>query len=337
MAEALRRRTSNQPRALIGVAGVMLEALPEGALWWADERLLVVADLHLEKGSSFARRGQLLPPYDTLETLRGSPASSHGSIRRSSSRSATAFTTMAAPRGSPPRDRAALAALQSGRDWIWIAGNHDRRAARRSPAPMSTALAIGPLLFRHEPAPVPARARSPAISTRPPASSAAAARCAAAASPATATASSCRPSAPMPAASTSSTAPSPASSPAPTFRAFMLGDDRVYPVGTAGAPSGLSLEPRALVGWAKARSAVPTRAAAPRGHASLCPPYDAHPNKSYPRPKNRSYTRSPSPLAEGRLPEAFVGRSGERRFTGGLATGPWGGPGEARRHYGRPP
>ena len=41
----------------------------KGALWWADERLLVVADLHLEKGSSFARRGQMLPPYDTAETL----------------------------------------------------------------------------------------------------------------------------------------------------------------------------------------------------------------------------------------------------------------------------
>ena len=49
--------------------GVVLEALSAGALWWADERLLVVADLHLEKGSSFARRGQLLPPYDTPETL----------------------------------------------------------------------------------------------------------------------------------------------------------------------------------------------------------------------------------------------------------------------------
>src|SRR5438270_10608712 len=55
--------------ASIEVAGVALEALPAGALWWADERLLVVADLHLEKGSSFARRGQMLPPYDTTETL----------------------------------------------------------------------------------------------------------------------------------------------------------------------------------------------------------------------------------------------------------------------------
>ena len=40
-----------------------------GALYWPEQGLLVVADLHLEKGSSFARRGQLLPPYDTTETL----------------------------------------------------------------------------------------------------------------------------------------------------------------------------------------------------------------------------------------------------------------------------
>jgi len=65
------RRTegeSTEP-ALVAVAGVVLEAFPEGALWWADERLLAVADLHFEKGSSFARRGQMLPPYDTAETL----------------------------------------------------------------------------------------------------------------------------------------------------------------------------------------------------------------------------------------------------------------------------
>ncbi len=40
-----------------------------GALFWEDERLLVVSDLHLEKGSSFARRGVLLPPFDTAATL----------------------------------------------------------------------------------------------------------------------------------------------------------------------------------------------------------------------------------------------------------------------------
>src|SRR5436305_583094 len=53
----------------VTVAGIALAADRFGALYWRDEGVLIVADLHLEKGSSFARRGQLLPPYDTTETL----------------------------------------------------------------------------------------------------------------------------------------------------------------------------------------------------------------------------------------------------------------------------
>ncbi len=55
--------------AEITVAGVTLLADCSGALYWPEEQLLVVSDLHLEKGSSFARRGVLLPPYDTASTL----------------------------------------------------------------------------------------------------------------------------------------------------------------------------------------------------------------------------------------------------------------------------
>ena len=53
----------------VAVAGVTLIADPAGALCWPDEGLLIVADLHLEKGSAFAKRGVLLPPYDTATTL----------------------------------------------------------------------------------------------------------------------------------------------------------------------------------------------------------------------------------------------------------------------------
>jgi len=53
----------------IAIAGTALAADPAGALYWPDERLLAVADLHLEKGSAFAARGVLLPPYDTTTTL----------------------------------------------------------------------------------------------------------------------------------------------------------------------------------------------------------------------------------------------------------------------------
>ena len=51
------------------VCGKMFVAHKSGALYWPAEKALIVSDLHLEKGSAFAVRGQMLPPYDTRETL----------------------------------------------------------------------------------------------------------------------------------------------------------------------------------------------------------------------------------------------------------------------------
>src|SRR2546430_9720352 len=53
----------------VSIAGVTLVADLSGALFWEEQSLLIVSDLHLEKGSSFATRGVLLPPYDTVATL----------------------------------------------------------------------------------------------------------------------------------------------------------------------------------------------------------------------------------------------------------------------------
>ena len=64
-------RAGARGRNDIVISGISLHADPAGALYWPEQGLLAVADLHLEKGSSFAARGQLLPPYDTAET-RGS-------------------------------------------------------------------------------------------------------------------------------------------------------------------------------------------------------------------------------------------------------------------------
>ena len=60
-----------------------LVADPAGALYWPDEKLLAVADLHLEKGSAFAARGVLLPPYDTAATL-GAARAAHRALRAAS-------------------------------------------------------------------------------------------------------------------------------------------------------------------------------------------------------------------------------------------------------------
>jgi DNA ligase-associated metallophosphoesterase len=137
----------------ITVAGVTLIADLAGALYWPDERLLVVSDLHLEKGSSFAARGILLPPYDTAATLERLA----GVVARHDVRTVISLGDNFHDPGGPARladaDRARLSALQQGRDWVWIAGNHDPDPADCIGGDFAQALALGPIVFRHEPAP----------------------------------------------------------------------------------------------------------------------------------------------------------------------------------------
>jgi hypothetical protein len=135
----------------VALAGITLIADCAGAICWPDESLLVVADLHLEKGSSFARRGVLLPPYDTAATL----ARLARLIQHYAPRIVVALGDSFHDGGGPERiadaDRATLATLQHGRDWIWIAGNHDPDPAAGIGGRFAEVLALGPLTLRHEP------------------------------------------------------------------------------------------------------------------------------------------------------------------------------------------
>ena len=122
-----------------------------GALFWEEQSLLVVSDLHLEKGSSFASRGVLLPPYDTVATLSRLAAV----IARHDPRQVIALGDSFHDREAHARlsepDREALAALQTRRNWIWIAGNHDPALPSNLGGVVATEVAIGPIVFRHEP------------------------------------------------------------------------------------------------------------------------------------------------------------------------------------------
>jgi DNA ligase-associated metallophosphoesterase len=155
VAEAARQLPERSSTTLIGVQGTVLEALPEGALWWAGERLLAVADLHLEKGSSYARRGQMLPPYDTVETLSRLAIL----IRRYDPATIVAlgdsFHDCDGAGRLSPYNRALLAELQRGRTWIWITGNHDPNAPAGLAGDCLDVLALGAILFRHEPSAAP--------------------------------------------------------------------------------------------------------------------------------------------------------------------------------------
>jgi DNA ligase-associated metallophosphoesterase len=137
--------------AEIEVAGTAFHGLANGALWQESERLLIVADLHLEKGAAFARRGQLLPPYDTAVTLAALAAV----ILRYDPACVVAlgdsFHDNEGARSLIGYDRAALAALQSGRDWIWIAGNHDDDLPDEIGGSRMTEVRFGDLTLRHAP------------------------------------------------------------------------------------------------------------------------------------------------------------------------------------------
>src|SRR3954453_12618913 len=137
------------------VADVLFVADLSGALFWQEQRLLIVSDLHLEKGSSFAARGMLLPPYDTVATLSRLGAV----IARHDPRTVMALGDSfhdgdAHQRLSAP-DREAVAALQARRDWIWIAGNHDPALPRDIGGVVASEVAIGGIVFRHEPTGAP--------------------------------------------------------------------------------------------------------------------------------------------------------------------------------------
>ena len=134
------------------LAGETLTLDLSGALWLAEHRTLVVSDLHLEKGSSFAERsGQFLPPYDTRETLAGL----HEVIQRLDPACVVAlgdsFHDARGPERLDPGDRAMVAALQQGRDWVWIAGNHDREIGDGLGGRACVELRLGELVLRHEP------------------------------------------------------------------------------------------------------------------------------------------------------------------------------------------
>lgn len=144
-------RPHDQRDAAISIGDLDLVADAAGALVWPEERLVVVSDLHLEKGSSFAARGTLLPPYDTAATL----AQLSAVIARHDPRVVIALGDSFHDRDAHGRvtegDRDTLAALQARRDWVWIAGNHDPVPPAGLGGIVATQMAIGPLSFRHEP------------------------------------------------------------------------------------------------------------------------------------------------------------------------------------------
>ena len=138
-------------RPPIRLAGHSFLPVAAGALYWESEDTLLVADLHLEKGAAFAARGMMLPPYDTRSTLQRLAAClDHFSPRRVVALGDSFHRSELAGRLSAD-DREELAALQQGRDWYWILGNHDPDLPDSIGGFVCRSLMIGGITLCHQP------------------------------------------------------------------------------------------------------------------------------------------------------------------------------------------
>jgi len=141
----------------ITVNGESLVLDAAGALWWPGESTLVFADLHFEKGSSYARGGQMLPPYDTRTTLRRMAALIQARTPERVIALGDSFHDKDAADRLDDEERSTLARLCRAADWIWIAGNHDPEPPAWLGGTIAEEIAIGALVFRHEPLPTSSR------------------------------------------------------------------------------------------------------------------------------------------------------------------------------------
>jgi DNA ligase-associated metallophosphoesterase len=139
----------------IPLAGTVFQADLDGALFWPEEATLVVADLHLEKGSSYASRGrpQFLPPYDTSATI--------GRLERllglHSPKRVICLGDSTHDSGAADRidmaDTERIRAMTVGRDWIWITGNHDPEPPPSWGGTVLREVSIGNVVLRHQAGP----------------------------------------------------------------------------------------------------------------------------------------------------------------------------------------
>jgi len=125
-------------------------AITQGrALYWPREQALLVADLHLEKASFFARHGQLLPPYDSRETLERLALAIRETGARRVYTLGDNFHDSAGTERLEPHAAGMLAALTRATDWVWITGNHDASMEAKVGGTLADELGIAGMILRH--------------------------------------------------------------------------------------------------------------------------------------------------------------------------------------------
>jgi DNA ligase-associated metallophosphoesterase len=136
--------------APVHLAGERLLLDPAGAIFWPAQRILAVADLHLEKGTACARRGQLVPPFDSRVTLDRLARLIHRTKPATLVAVGDSFHDDAAAARLAPADTARLALLAAETNFVWVRGNHDPSPPASLPGRAATEFSLGPLIFRHQ-------------------------------------------------------------------------------------------------------------------------------------------------------------------------------------------
>ena len=132
-------------------------ALPQGALFWPSRQALLVADLHLEKASWFARLGQMLPPYDSVATLADLTAVVAATGAREIWCLGDSFHDKHGCDRLPERARDMLTGLTGATRWTWITGNHDAGFVDHCGGTIVEEALVDELVLRHEADPAEAR------------------------------------------------------------------------------------------------------------------------------------------------------------------------------------
>ena len=130
--------------------GVALAAIGPDALFWPARSALLVADLHLEKASWYARGGQMLPPYDSIATLTALTSLQAATQAREIWCLGDSFHDKAGCERLSPEARARLIALTGATRWTWITGNHDAGMTDHCGGEIAPEAHVDGLVLRHE-------------------------------------------------------------------------------------------------------------------------------------------------------------------------------------------
>ena len=142
---------ASDPRQLIDIGGRTFVVLAEGGLYDKAEAALIIADLHLEKGSSMARRGFLVPPYDSSATLSLLAIMIERVQPKRVICLGDSFHDSEGAARLGGEELSQLFSLQAGRDWLWVSGNHDPRPPEGVGGSWRSEARLGEVVLTHEP------------------------------------------------------------------------------------------------------------------------------------------------------------------------------------------